>query len=597
MSVSSKRSGFLGAAIFVIAMLFANSAFAQVTEVDLEVKTSKDPDEVIAGGPIPGTGRAVHTITVTNPATIAATTVSVALLLDSDTGVTFEGAVQSLGTSFNGTDTWTIGTMAPDSSVLLELAYAVGPTAPAATTGSDRVITKNITATADQSDPNPDNNTDKGVRTDVARVSDLAIEKEAVNEQVTPGGILTYSLTVTNLGPSNADNVVVVDTLPAGVTVNSMPGYCVEAPALTVTCTLAGEIAVVPDPGVTFEIAVNIPEDFDYGTIDNVANLDLSGSTSTDPNPDNNTSGVVQAFVAPAVPAEGTALIAVQKYFSDGNNETEVTLQMTCVSGDYNSDPETVLPDNGDAFEQIFVISNIPLVGDEGTTCTVTEAPVDGYDTEYRCPPGESQSDTDENCEPKGNGKVPKSNFACVYSDIQEGDSNYCEITNLPAPVDVEVTKVWEVVNMGGDDYTLSLQINIGCDAEIVDGYQKGNKWYYDEWLYDFDFEDEDGEFTGMATVTVEVIPEWYKTANDPDNQKYTECWAGETGVSSAVEVESDCGDKAEPGMQIAIAEGDSCTITNTLFFEGIPTLNQYGLAIMALLMLGMGMVGFRRFV
>ena len=43
--------------------------------------------------------------------------------------------------------------------------------------------------------------------------------------------------------------------------------------------------------------------------------------------------------------------------------------------------------------------------------------------------------------------------------------------------------------------------------------------------------------------------------------------------------------------------QGASCKFTNTVFFEGIPTLNQYGLAIMALLMLGVGFVGFRRFV
>ena len=34
-----------------------------------------------------------------------------------------------------------------------------------------------------------------------------------------------------------------------------------------------------------------------------------------------------------------------------------------------------------------------------------------------------------------------------------------------------------------------------------------------------------------------------------------------------------------------------------TVFFEGIPTLSQYGLALMALLMLGIGFVGMRRFV
>jgi hypothetical protein len=32
------------------------------------------------------------------------------------------------------------------------------------------------------------------------------------------------------------------------------------------------------------------------------------------------------------------------------------------------------------------------------------------------------------------------------------------------------------------------------------------------------------------------------------------------------------------------------------VFFEGIPTLNQYGLALLALLMLGVGAVGLRRF-
>ncbi len=35
---------------------------------------------------------------------------------------------------------------------------------------------------------------------------------------------------------------------------------------------------------------------------------------------------------------------------------------------------------------------------------------------------------------------------------------------------------------------------------------------------------------------------------------------------------------------------------TNTRIYEGIPTLSQYGLALMALLMLGVGLVGFRRF-
>jgi len=47
-----------------------------------------------------------------------------------------------------------------------------------------------------------------------------------------------------------------------------------------------------------------------------------------------------------------------------------------------------------------------------------------------------------------------------------------------------------------------------------------------------------------------------------------------------------------------SLGAGDShtCTFTNTVFFEGIPTLSQWGLALMALLMLGVGFIGFRRF-
>ena len=66
-----------------------------------------------------------------------------------------------------------------------------------------------------------------------------------------------------------------------------------------------------------------------------------------------------------------------------------------------------------------------------------------------------------------------------------------------------------------------------------------------------------------------------------------------EFNLDSAVVVTNDC------GGSVTVSPGDaaeSCAFTNTVFFEGIPTLNQYGMAILALLMLGVGFVGFRRF-
>jgi hypothetical protein len=61
--------------------------------------------------------------------------------------------------------------------------------------------------------------------------------------------------------------------------------------------------------------------------------------------------------------------------------------------------------------------------------------------------------------------------------------------------------------------------------------------------------------------------------------------------VPSVVEADSsDC-------ARVPLLPGADCTLVNTLFYEGIPTLSQYGQALMALLMLGIGFVGLRRFV
>jgi hypothetical protein len=96
-------------------------------------------------------------------------------------------------------------------------------------------------------------------------------------------------------------------------------------------------------------------------------------------------------------------------------------------------------------------------------------------------------------------------------------------------------------------------------------------------------------------------------TTYHADPLERTECSASLSGQSSAVEVTNcapyevlvgdpvfiDKDDLPRPGSE----EVSICNIQATVFFEGIPTLSQYGMAIMALLMLGVGFFGFRRFV
>ena len=70
----------------------------------------------------------------------------------------------------------------------------------------------------------------------------------------------------------------------------------------------------------------------------------------------------------------------------------------------------------------------------------------------------------------------------------------------------------------------------------------------------------------------------------------------GTSDLASGVEMINGCGTHSDPIVLSPGAAAD-CDITYTIFFEGIPTLSQWGMAIMALLMMGVGFIGFRRFV
>jgi uncharacterized repeat protein (TIGR01451 family) len=97
----------------------------------------------------------------------------------------------------------------------------------------------------------------KGQQTHVGAVdfptcspADLAIIKTAPGS-VVAGGLLTYSLTVTNNGPSDATNVVVTDTLPGGTTFLTSSIPCIAG----VTCTI-GNLA--NGASISFNITVNV---------------------------------------------------------------------------------------------------------------------------------------------------------------------------------------------------------------------------------------------------------------------------------------------------------------------------------------------------
>ena len=80
------------------------------------------------------------------------------------------------------------------------------------------------------------------ITTAISSLATLQIRKVDLFDPVQPGGPLFYRVTVTNTGPSDAANLVVTDTLPAGVTFQSAGVDCAHDGSVSggvITCTVA----------------------------------------------------------------------------------------------------------------------------------------------------------------------------------------------------------------------------------------------------------------------------------------------------------------------------------------------------------------------
>ena len=204
------------------------------------------------------------------------------------------------------------------ASVAYQLQVAVPPGyAPASLSN-----TASITA-APIADPNAAND----AATDVDAVTtsaDLGITKTDGVTSVTPGSSTTFTITVTNAGPSSVPaGVVVSDPIPAGTTGTESEADCSIA-AATFTCTTSAVLA--SGASVVYQLVVAIPATYVGATLVNTATISFS------PVPDPN-------------PANGSA--------TDTDTVTPIVDDLSIVKTD-SADP--VAP--GDSFSYTIVVSN-----------------------------------------------------------------------------------------------------------------------------------------------------------------------------------------------------------------------------------------------
>ncbi len=165
----------------------------------------------------------------------------------------------------------------------ITVVVAVDPSQPA---GS---VTNSATATSTTSDPDNGNNTADDPTTVITR-ADLALSKVAADPTLAAGQGTSFTLGVTNNGPSDAAGpITVTDTLPVGMTFVSGGGSngwaSCDATGQSVSCVRAASLPVGGVAG-SLVIDVQVPSGTPAATLTNSA---VVGSPTVDPVPGNNT--------------------------------------------------------------------------------------------------------------------------------------------------------------------------------------------------------------------------------------------------------------------------------------------------------------------
>ncbi len=163
-------------------------------------------------------------------------------------------------------------------------------------TASGTVISNTANIAPTTNDVNVANNTSTAT-TIVASPTqaDVAILKTAAPQPVDQGATLTYTLQVTNNGPAVAQNVNVSDPLPSAVSfvsVSTTQGTCTQS-AGTVSCSL-GSVSV----GGLVIITINTTA-VTFSSSSLVLNTATVGSSTSDPNTNNNFSSTISTIQAP----------------------------------------------------------------------------------------------------------------------------------------------------------------------------------------------------------------------------------------------------------------------------------------------------------
>ncbi len=387
-------------------------------------------------------------------------------------------------------------------------------------------------------DPIPDDNEEEEDTEVDPRRADLSLSKSASMNPAFVDVPFDYTLDIFNDGPQEATLVTLEDEIPASLVIGEITasqGSC-GAVGNSVSCSL-GTINAGESASVVIEVTPT-----ELGTLNNSAVVDAE---TEDPDPSDNTATNATEVTT------GRATFAVTKIFSD-NNPGEVEVSIDCNTGLILDQSKMISAEDG----VIFVVTEY---SSGAMNCTITEDVPAGYAPEY------------------DNGTVINAE-SCVFEAVESNQDFTCVITNTVQPVTIAIEKEW-VYEGSTNAINEGYELVVECDAEIVDGDTFCGTEKVALEIEPYSCIRLYGE--GEQEFAVQVIPEYPSSS----------CSVEEYAYDGAVEISNGCGN-----LSLSAGNGETCLITNTVFFEGIPVLDRRGLFLLSLLLLGLGMVAFRKF-
>jgi uncharacterized repeat protein (TIGR01451 family) len=288
------------------------------------------------------------------------------------------------------------------------------------------------TATVSSTNPDPDPANNSATDTDtLTPQADVAITKTDGVATAIPGGSVTYTITASNAGPSDAPGSSVADTFPASLTCN---WTCVGAGGGTCTAgpvggNIADTVNLPAGGSVTYTASCAISA----AATGSLANTATATASVTDPNPGNNSATDTDTLTPQAD-------LAITKTNGTATSIPGGTTTYTIVasnSGLSNAGAATV----ADTFPAALTC-NWTCVGAGGGTCTA--GPVAGNISDAANLPAGGSATYTAICSIDANATGSLSNTATVSSAVTDpnpANNSATDVDTLTPQADLSITK------------------------------------------------------------------------------------------------------------------------------------------------------------